>query len=756
MDILNLISFFLPVHLSPFKVELLPIIFFILIWGLFAWTIWSVKQSANVHNWTNNWYGGNRNNKSMMLDVEHGSVMEISAAVATSAEKRADIMPGIILIVGLLGTFLGLGLALDKASSILSNASNAQNMDASMVQLMKMLEGLGAKFKTSTWGLLAFLGLKVVLDKDGYEDRRLRWAIEKVKMEFDKIREEQRFQDEQKNEKIIDTMTAMQTYFAQMAHGHHSINQTQLKQIEGHHITMINGFKSFGEFYLEQFKQGKENNNRQLTELIASNQSILTTLIENSNAQISALKEEFSGQANLLRQTSNHMLEQGVAQQSILLESISFIHEILEKQHQNLMSNLENQHSTFINSVKQWTEEHKNMFMQQMNDIKPILNTITDGMNHIGKNITETLKENNTHSHNMQQTLKQQAEEMQQHFNALKSSLDKVPQTISDMSKKTSQQLENLITQNKKVSGAMAQFIEKNESMVDKLGESARNMANAATTMGTSATAIGQSASELQNVIDSFRQNMEDVVSLMKQDLNTTIEGMNTSFSQNMDKMTRNLETSIQDMSGNFKENMTEMSEGLGKATHDISNAVNSLSVNVEDTMKEVTETIDTSMTLQTNAQVKFVETSDNLNENILEMTSLVDKLKGDITGGLKAVSESNRNMISLAKQTEHLAVAVDESFNKFLSEISGIKDITNLSPQLSTIINETIENRNIINTLAKNKMIPELESMNKQLTRIVEETDKSSKTVDSLITEITGQKEILKAIKENTQQIKN
>ncbi len=85
MDILN---FLLPVHLGSFvRVDILPITFFIIIWGLFFFTIFQVYQKAKPENWENNWYGGNKGDKGKKLDAEHGSVMEISEAVATSSEK---------------------------------------------------------------------------------------------------------------------------------------------------------------------------------------------------------------------------------------------------------------------------------------------------------------------------------------------------------------------------------------------------------------------------------------------------------------------------------------------------------------------------------------------------------------------------------------------------------------------------------------------------------------------------------------------
>ena len=117
------------------------------------------------------WQNGTPDDHSDDLDVEHGSVNEISSVVASTGERMAEIMPGILLILGLLGTFLGLGMALNKASSILIDANSA-GMDSAMSNLMGMMEGLGTKFKTSTWGITAFLFLKIFSAANGYEEKR--------------------------------------------------------------------------------------------------------------------------------------------------------------------------------------------------------------------------------------------------------------------------------------------------------------------------------------------------------------------------------------------------------------------------------------------------------------------------------------------------------------------------------------------------------------------------------------------------------
>ena len=154
-------------------------------------TIGLLLWQANQRFWDRKWQGDALNNGADHLDVDHGSVNEISAAVASPAEKMADIMPGILLILGLLGTFLGLGIALNKASDILIDANSA-GMDNAMSNLMGMMEGLGTKFKTSTWGIMAYLILKACAAGLGYDEKRLRWCAQQMKQVFDQSREQKR------------------------------------------------------------------------------------------------------------------------------------------------------------------------------------------------------------------------------------------------------------------------------------------------------------------------------------------------------------------------------------------------------------------------------------------------------------------------------------------------------------------------------------------------------------------------------------
>jgi len=142
---------------------------------------------ARESSWENKWNNGTPDDRTDDLDIDHGSVTDLWHAVATAPEKLAEIMPGMLLVVGLLGTFLGLGLALNHASNILGQSNDLSAMGAanSMQDIMGMMQGLGTKFKTSTWGIIGFLFLKVWSSLARFDEKRLTWVIRKVKTELE-------------------------------------------------------------------------------------------------------------------------------------------------------------------------------------------------------------------------------------------------------------------------------------------------------------------------------------------------------------------------------------------------------------------------------------------------------------------------------------------------------------------------------------------------------------------------------------------
>lgn len=203
------------------QLEPLQMSFFILILAMFFGTVISTHLNARDSSWRKNWSNGTTDDRSDDLDIDHGSVTDLWHAVATKSEKLAEVMPGMLLVVGLLGTFLGLGLALNHASNILgqSNTLSSSGAANNMQDLMSMMQGLGTKFKTSTWGITFFLLLKVWSSWLGFEEKRLAWVIRKVKTELEhrKVQEQDEGINKQKMlfEQIINAASQIVQGFTQ-------------------------------------------------------------------------------------------------------------------------------------------------------------------------------------------------------------------------------------------------------------------------------------------------------------------------------------------------------------------------------------------------------------------------------------------------------------------------------------------------------------------------------------------------------------
>ncbi|WP_312250287.1 hypothetical protein [Stenotrophomonas geniculata] len=195
----HVVDFIKPDFSEPFQLA-----FFMIIFGAAVATVVGVWRTARPDNWKANWEGAGRGNTG--LDVDHGSFNDVCDAVASKPEKYAEIVPGLLLIFGLLGTFVGLGIALDSASSILRNA-NAQNaLDGGMGNLLEMMGGLGTKFRTSTWGILGFLLVKLALAGMGRETQRQQWVIARMKLEMDKARLAGEHLEERRSQRMQDAL----------------------------------------------------------------------------------------------------------------------------------------------------------------------------------------------------------------------------------------------------------------------------------------------------------------------------------------------------------------------------------------------------------------------------------------------------------------------------------------------------------------------------------------------------------------------
>lgn len=307
MNLSEFLSFILP------QFELLQMSFFVLILAMFLGIIIATHLNAKAASWEKNWHNNTPDDRSDDLDIDHGSVTDLWHAVATKSEKLTEVMPGMLLVVGLLGTFLGLGLALNHASHILgqSNALNSAGTASNMQDLMSMMQGLGTKFKTSTWGITFFLLLKVWSSWFGFEEKRLAWVIRKVKVELEL----------RKNLDDAFAASKQQALFTEINQASHHIvqgisqNFAQLfKSQEEQHLKLAQ--------YLQFVQKGMQTFHKDLSEINTSIQNNSTAIKLELKQNVQGIREDLASISTTTK-TSSEAMSGFVSSTKSIIEDMS-------------------------------------------------------------------------------------------------------------------------------------------------------------------------------------------------------------------------------------------------------------------------------------------------------------------------------------------------------------------------------------------------------------------------------------------------
>jgi septal ring factor EnvC (AmiA/AmiB activator) len=194
-----LLKFFLPSLDEPVH-AVLQVSFAIVFLAAVIVTSWRVARAARPESWERNLARFDAQDKT--IDAPW-TADGLAAVVATPEERWAEVLPTLLLVFGLLGTFIGLGLALTEAAQALGAGGD------SVDSLNQIMGSLGSKFKTSTWGILAFLTLKIGFVLRPYEEARHDWAVKKTRAwaAVEEARLRQASKDER--QELVDAITGM-------------------------------------------------------------------------------------------------------------------------------------------------------------------------------------------------------------------------------------------------------------------------------------------------------------------------------------------------------------------------------------------------------------------------------------------------------------------------------------------------------------------------------------------------------------------
>ncbi|WP_282353135.1 hypothetical protein [Pseudomonas sp. PS01303] len=659
--------------------EPIQITFFSIITLGVALSILLVSFKANAKSWQRKWEGEALDASPTGLEVEHGSISELSQAVSTPAEKLASMMPGLLLIIGLLGTFLGLGLALDKASSILqSSGSSVGAMDDSMQNLMAMMQGLGTKFKTSTWGIIAFILLKIWESWSGFEERRLTWCINKMKGELGQardLREQEKLASEEKQhdslmgstQLIVDALRA-QTEGLRVEMAKQNVRALQMG--ERRHKDWLENFEA-----VVQGFAGLKVSNQELAEQAAARDASHFEAVVQGVAGLQASNQELAEQAAARDASHFEAVVQGVAG--------------LQASNQELAEQAAARDASHFEAVVQGVA-------------------------------------------GLQASNQELAEQAAAHD----ASFIKAIEPLGDIASFTGQSNQLLADFTGKSRENQLALQQAGETM----GTAAQQVATAASSLEA---VVDNLSREMSEVLQSVKTDLNGVMTGMNKDFTRNLSGManqmegaTNKLADIMESVKADLGGTIQIMSDGFKQNMVGMAGDLRQATDNISTSISGMSETVNTAMEEVAKNIENASKIQKATSLQFSDMSAGLSQSVVVMTANMDAIGKRMDDGLESVASNTQKIGGLAKKFTVIADSIEtlpttlqqvaEGVEKSSANVScGLEQVVGIlsqSDRYSSAAEAILKMPGSIDELTSRLALPrnELLQMQKSLTQLV------------------------------------
>lgn len=647
MNPLDILTF-----LTPDFSDLLQASFFGVLLSMLVLTVVAVHLSASEPAWEKKWKQASNSRSGVTQGIEQGGVTDLFHIVATRSEKLAEVMPGMLLIVGLLGTFIGLGLALDKASSILgaSNAMDAAGAADGLQNMLGMLQGLGTKFKTSTWGITGFILLKVWSEASNFEAKRMAWVIGKIKQESEARNAQQAAAEEQKWKRSMQLGGSITEKL--VAAFEKNIEQS-ISQASQNHRELVSK--------TEQFMQAQTSSlNEQQLSMAKSNSDAMQQLITHQTN----LHSLFDHQARIALERNSEQDLQAQRHTGLLEKMIkgqSEAYELAQKQ---------------IDSTSQGSSEMRDHITAQFSALQAK---------------QEALMEQGL------QAAALQANEMRENTRAIEM-LGENMQRAADASNATN--------------AAMQKFTENTEQVVSNMGDAADRMATGANSVGGAATdllgAVNEFKTQFTEVLQTVRTDLGDAITGMGEKATETLEMGSKELSAATNKISESLAQLSKDVTGTMREVQSSVTSALEiqkktsiefiTATDALKENIGSATSNIEKLANpiEIGLTSISKGTREVKAAVKAIshglELAGEVDGKLTELTSKVAELPyvmAQLVTALKPIQEVSATVSDLSTQLLKRPAAetgiAREINDKLEMVLSPLNDIQSLLHDLRT-----------------------------------------------------------------------
>lgn len=563
--------------------------------------------------------------------------------------KLYSAIPGVLLGIGLLGTFFGLYVALVQL-----NVGDAEQLSDSIKLLINMA---GVKFAASIWGL--FLSILFTLF-DKVLEFGLDTKLEKIQKDINEMF--QRETAEQNLDKILveneqqtKALNGLATSLTEKISAEfNSILIPKIDSINEHFSNLPNNISSSISQSLEKPLQNISDTVKNITTNQAEQSTqalemLITKFVEKidsvAGSQGEMLKESAIQSQKVLTETSNHLNNTFKSMNEMMLEQNKMSEQRDKKIIEDLNSIKQSQSEMLDNLVTNVSSNIENLSSKVSGNIEGINNSVSENIEKLVSTISKVNEEQSSKS--------SQREEML---------VSKINELVGGIENSTSKQLESETQRNEKISTMIENLESSNQKVISDLSNS---MSSQVESMNNNTQQlISKITNDFENNIMQTQEFLESIVSNLKKEV-----------------------LNIDDIFSKTSQKLVNMPSQIDK----FSNSIDKLN-NFENSQKDITQKLqDFSQKLNsTTEQISIM--IDNLKSSISEFNTVNSNFSGTISNTKELLSHMNDDFNDLNERNtetvDRFSKNVDRSLNDFHKEIE--RAITgNIIPPLNNAFQE-------------------------------------------------------------------
>lgn len=603
---LDLWDFLLPEWGNP-----LDVAFFLLLTSLLVGGIVAARRAPDSWKYDN-------------FSLKYGSLNELSLSVSSGYDRFAQNLPGLLLTVGLLGTFLGIGMAISRAQGIFG-ADQAQP-DQVMGSLGPVLSGIGLKFKCSVWGITFSLLFRLYIAASGLDGKRTRFVLKEIRKEAtrDSETDSGRWGHIKRLDESLSSLPGRLQEF-------HTENLNKLaQQIEGNAQVVAAVVTTLMTSLSELLRQNHSATLVHLSQLMEGIGSATSTINQRA-ADLSAGARKHHTES--LAHLSEQLKLNSKAASAALDKQATRVSDLMRDAHAQSLSNFNSQLAQALATLTKAADERAGVLSAQLREqhFAGMKHTAEHVETYAGLLISQT-------ADNHTQTLRQLQESQ--------GALDSIRVNMNNLA------------------GAIAS--------VDKLAaEMQATAAVNARTLKAAAEGLGGSVGSLQGSVDLFEKRVGGVMSAASQSLermgddlrssiNDLTAGMGQAFADFSAKSSNSLESIGSNLSGSILDMKSGMEAAFGHFSANVDSLLGQIETNMERATAGINVAIKTSMEgiarAQEESSGKVREATEGLQK---EVGGLAVATAGQLTQINDVVKHLNNYMNHIAASLELLTASL-------------------------------------------------------------------------------------------------